>query len=38
MIPIGQDGSAVRKLIKLQVQQRSVQDIAMVRSKKKLQK
>jgi hypothetical protein len=31
MIPIGQDGSAVRKLIILQVQQSSVQDMAMAR-------
>jgi len=31
MIPIGQDGSAVRKLIILQVQQSSVQDMAMAK-------
>jgi len=31
MIPIGQDGSAVRKLIILQVQQSSVQDMAIAR-------
>jgi hypothetical protein len=31
MIPIGQDGSAVRKLIILQVQQSSVQDMAIAK-------